>query len=223
MFRINHRVNFFLTFCTEAKKTKGEKHNFVEHFLIFTLWNNCKQHWCYTTMPTNSDSPCEMLRFQLKWNILPVPSTLLLFCLTLVLYTLSDIQKSAAKESLKLGKKLQYKSGAYFSLMNSVFAVSLKIEAYRLPSLFLWFCEFLLHFLVGSIVLIWLEYCELFWLQQLLLWVGYLGCRGDFCLGLSVHLGKHHCHQHVFEKQLLLFCEILSSSLKHQRGETLLN
>lgn len=196
----------------------------MKHFLTSTVWNNCRIiELCQQTLTVS----IKMFRFQLKLNMLPMPLTLsasvLHLSLTPPVIFFSDVQKMWQKYppnlKIKIAKK---KSGVYFHLTCSVF-VCLKMEAYRLFSLFPCLCT------VPITLSSWLHCFNLGGiLWNILTWAtshvgGITRLRRWFCLIHSVHLGRHRCLQHMLRSDILLFCEISSTNLKHQRGETLFN
>lgn len=64
------------------------------------------------------------------------------------------------KNPPNLKKELQSKSDVCFSLPRCVCLLVLRLEAHRLSSF--GYVQLLFHFPVGSIVLTWVEYCEIF-------------------------------------------------------------
>lgn len=122
MFRRNHRVNFFLTFCTEARKTKGGWNSVLCDVFSFLHYGTIAagsrvRERCQQTL-TGS---VKMFRFQLKLNMLPVPLTLSTsLCLTLVPWAswnpLScDPENLLQRNPPNLKKKFKFKkSGAFF-------------------------------------------------------------------------------------------------------------
>lgn len=164
----------------------------------------------------------KMFSFKWKLKMRPCPRLCALLSVSHVSLTLPVIpfltaRNSAAEESPKLGKKLQKCQPPSFH-----WCVCGRTDSAL--SSFGYSTQFLLLSLVVSIVLIWVEYCEIFWLGQRLVWVGYVGCserRGEFLIH-SVPFGRHRCLQHTLRSATSFSGEVSSTSSKHQKGETVL-